>query len=122
MKLSKQTEDAIDVLVYMGQRGGQMTAQEAKAALGRRGEMWSVLRTLSQAGILISKIGRTGGFALAKPLKEVTLMDVIVAVEGVLFPGTGDGNGASSVASVMLRDAVCNVASSLAMRDLVEAA
>jgi len=122
MKLSKQTEVAIDALVYMGRRGEQVTAQDVEAALGRRGEMWSVLRSLSLAGIVESKVGRTGGFVLAKPLKEVSLLDVIVAVEGLVFPSTNNGEGASCLASAMLRDAVNDVAASLSVRDLVEAA
>ena len=31
MKLSKQTEVAIDALVYMGRRGEQVTAQDVEA-------------------------------------------------------------------------------------------
>lgn len=122
MKLSKQTEMAIDALVYINRRGEQVTAQEVEAALRQRGEAWSVLRALSLAGILTAKVGRTGGFSLAKPLRDVTLLDVIVAVEGLVFPGTNNGEGASCVASTMLRDAVSDVASSLSVRDLVEAA
>ena len=122
MRLSKQTEVAIDALVYIGRRGEQVTAQEVDAAIGRKGDTWSALRALSLAGIVASKVGRNGGFLLARPLKEVTLLDVIVAVEGLVFPGAGNGEGASCVASAMLRDAVSDVAASLSVRDLVEAA
>ena len=104
MKLSRQTEVAIDALVYMGRRGEQVTAQEVEAALGRRGDMWSALRALSLAGIVASKVGRNGGFVLARPLEEVTLLDVLTAIEGPVFPVARDGTKPSELASALLFD------------------
>ena len=106
MKLSKQTEVAIDALVYMGRRAEQVTAQEVDAAIGRKGDTWSALRALSLAGIVASKVGRTGGFVLAKPLKEVTLLDVLTAIEGPVFPVARDGTKPSELASALLFDLV----------------
>jgi len=106
MRLSKQTEVAIDALVYMGRRGEQVTVQEVEAALGRRGDTWPALRALSLAGIVASKVGRTGGFVLAKPLKEVTLLDVLTAIEGPVFPVARDGAKPSELASALLFDLV----------------
>ncbi len=104
MKLSRQTEVAIDALVYMGRRGEQVTAQEVEAALGRRGDMWSALRALSLAGIVASKVGRNGGFVLARPLEEVTLLDVLTAIEGPVFPVARDWTKPSELASALLFD------------------
>ncbi|MEW2412466.1 Rrf2 family transcriptional regulator [Streptomyces sp. NPDC046866] len=40
------------------------------------------LQALARAGILASTSGPKGGFRLARPLAEISLMDVVVAVEG----------------------------------------
>lgn len=40
------------------------------------------LQALVRAGILTSTPGRYGGFRLARPAEEITLMDVVGAVEG----------------------------------------
>ena len=40
------------------------------------------LQGLSQAGIVISTLGPSGGYRLAKPPAEITFLDVVEAVEG----------------------------------------
>lgn len=40
------------------------------------------LQALGRAGILRSTPGPRGGFRLARPLEEITLLDVVVAIEG----------------------------------------
>ncbi|WP_126636627.1 RrF2 family transcriptional regulator [Embleya hyalina] len=40
------------------------------------------LQALARAGIVASTSGPRGGFRLAKALKDITLMDVVVAIEG----------------------------------------
>ncbi len=40
------------------------------------------LQQLSAAGIVQTKRGRTGGYALARPAEEVTLLDIVEALEG----------------------------------------
>ncbi|MGE5554443.1 MAG: RrF2 family transcriptional regulator [Betaproteobacteria bacterium] len=41
-----------------------------------------ILRSLVKAGIAVSQRGVGGGYALARPPEEVTLLDVVEAVEG----------------------------------------
>jgi Rrf2 family protein len=40
------------------------------------------LQTLARAGITESVAGRSGGVRLARPATQITLMDVVVAIEG----------------------------------------
>jgi Rrf2 family protein len=40
------------------------------------------LQALSRAGIVASSQGRSGGYSLARPAGEVTLLDVVLAVDG----------------------------------------
>jgi len=44
-----------------------------------------ILQDLTYKGLLVSQKGPTGGFALAKPAKEITLYDIIDAIDGTSF-------------------------------------
>lgn len=44
----------------------------------------NIMRQLVKAGILISKNGKNGGFALARPPAEITMNEVVAATEGAL--------------------------------------
>ncbi len=104
MKLAKRTQRAIDALVYIGRRGELVTMQDMNRALGQRGNTWLPVPALLRAGILSSKVGRHGGFVLAQPMDEVTLMDIVTATEGPLFPVARDWTKASKLASAHLFD------------------
>jgi Rrf2 family protein len=43
-----------------------------------------IMNHLVIAGLLQSKRGLQGGYSLAKPAKEITLLDIIEAVEGII--------------------------------------
>ena len=36
-----------------------------------------ILRTLAEGGVLVSQRGRSGGFRLARPAEQITLLDVV---------------------------------------------
>ena len=44
-----------------------------------------ILQDLTYKGLLVSRKGPTGGFALAKSAKEITLFDIIDAIDGSGF-------------------------------------
>ena len=44
-----------------------------------------ILQDLTYKGLLVSQKGPTGGFALAKSAKEITLVDIIEAIDGSGF-------------------------------------
>lgn len=44
-----------------------------------------ILQDLTYKGVLVSQKGPTGGFALAKSAKEITLFDIIEAIDGAGF-------------------------------------
>ena len=46
--------------------------------------MAKILRSLVKAGLLRSTRGVNGGFTLARPTTEISLLDVVVAIEGPL--------------------------------------
>ena len=44
-----------------------------------------ILQDLTYKGLLVSRKGPTGGFALAKSAKEITLFDIVAAIDGSGF-------------------------------------
>ncbi|HEV2619501.1 MAG TPA: Rrf2 family transcriptional regulator [Acidobacteriaceae bacterium] len=44
-----------------------------------------ILQTLTRAGLLVSHAGTNGGYALARPAKEISAFEVIRAIDGPLF-------------------------------------
>lgn len=44
-----------------------------------------ILQRLTHEGLLVSLKGPTGGFALAKPARNITLFDVVNAIDGSSF-------------------------------------
>lgn len=51
-----------------------------------------MLGELRNAKLVISRRGTQGGFLLARPPAEITLLEIIEAVEGELFEFNGNGN------------------------------
>lgn len=57
-----------------------------------------VLQMLARSGLVVSQKGKSGGFLLAKPAKEITPYEVIQAIDGPIsldgcvlgFPGCSD--------------------------------
>jgi len=45
-----------------------------------------ILQQLARSGILISERGRTGGFRLARSANEITLLEIIEAIQGPVRP------------------------------------
>jgi len=63
-----------------GARAG--IAELAKAAEVSTAFLTKVLKRLADAGLIVSYRGPSGGFSLAAPAGDVSLLDVIEAVEG----------------------------------------
>src|SRR5437763_5159407 len=53
----------------------------------------NILGDMRQAGIVRSQRGAEGGYWLAKPAKEISVADIIRAVEGQLVAVRGDAPG-----------------------------
>jgi Rrf2 family transcriptional regulator, iron-sulfur cluster assembly transcription factor len=85
MIFSSATEYAIRGLSELAGRNpaGPMMLDELVAGTGLpRDFVAKIFQKLVRAGILKSAKGRGGGFALARPQHEITLTDIIEAVEG----------------------------------------
>jgi len=84
LDISKSLGYAIHALIYIGtrDRGKLVRASEVAKECGLSvSYMMKILQALRRAGILESTIGVKGGYVLARPLKEITLYDLLIAIE-----------------------------------------
>ena len=83
MKLSAGVEWAVHCCVVLSQAGGPVSAQRLAEFHGiSRTYLAKSLQALSRAGLVVSTEGRVGGYTLARAPEEVTVLDVVLAVEG----------------------------------------
>src|SRR5918993_1225231 len=71
-----------------------------------------ILRNLVTHGILRSTRGVDGGYALVRPPNQISLLQVIEAIEGPYDSSLELGDGLSDEAQLQLRDAFQQVTSS----------
>jgi Rrf2 family protein len=85
MRLSEGVEWSLHCCLTLGWLGNDVPVPAAKLAaifelptayLNKR------LQALVHAGVLASSPGKRGGFRLARPPGQITLMDVVTAIEG----------------------------------------
>jgi Rrf2 family transcriptional regulator, nitric oxide-sensitive transcriptional repressor len=81
--ISQTSEYALRAVVCIGGGVGRPMTTQAIAKLTRvpQGYLSKVLQSLSKAGLVHSQRGLGGGFVLARPLDDLTLLDVINAVD-----------------------------------------
>jgi Rrf2 family protein len=83
--MSEGVEWALHSLLTLGWLGDGGPLPAARLAAGNDlppAYLNKQLQALVRAGLLVSAPGPRGGFRLARPLSEITLMDVVAAVEG----------------------------------------
>ncbi len=89
MKLSKKGIYALRVLPHLAEAYGREPLSAAQLAR-REGipvkYLEQVLTTLRKAGFLVSERGKEGGYSLRLSPQEITLGDVIRAIDGPLAP------------------------------------
>ncbi len=83
--ISQTAEYALRAVVTLAaQRGGPMTTQQiASRTQVPAGYLSKVLQALGRAGLVEGQRGMGGGFALTRPMGEITVLDVINAVDPV---------------------------------------
>ena len=83
--ISDRANAAFHTLAVASCRGGSISAKEAAERLGLSPSyLTKILRTLTAQGILESTRGMGGGFSLARQPEFITLMEVLVALDGPL--------------------------------------
>lgn len=83
LRVSKLTDYAVVVLSQLEAEGGVQTAPGLAIATGvAEPTVAKVLKMLSQAGLVEGLRGARGGYRLLRPLGDLPLSDVIVAIDG----------------------------------------
>jgi FeS assembly SUF system regulator len=84
IRLSKLADYGIVMMTHMARDvGRQQTAPEIAARSHLPLPMTSkILKGLAHAGLLVSHRGAKGGYGLARPAHQISVADVIVALEG----------------------------------------
>ncbi len=93
LTLTKQAEYALRILVHLA--GAERNGHAGEAPRQKAAEISSatsvppafamrVLALLQRRGLLVARAGQHGGYTLAKPACDVTVLEVIEAVEGPL--------------------------------------
>ncbi|HKI76990.1 MAG TPA: Rrf2 family transcriptional regulator [Ignavibacteriaceae bacterium] len=83
---SKKCEYGIQGVLYLAAHMDKdaMPSDEIAKALSIPKEFISkILQSLTESGIVESKKGKNGGFALAKDPKKIRLIDVVAAIDGL---------------------------------------
>jgi Rrf2 family protein len=109
MKLSRASYYAVVALVYLVRHGDRAVASHdiARTEVLPERFLLKVLHPLVRAGVLKSWKGPSGGFRLARSVKEITLLQVIEAVDG---PVTVVGNARNDADALERRlQAVCDL-------------
>lgn len=83
--ISSTAEYALRATVYLGKRYGQSSSriEIAKGTLVPVDYLLKVLKALDNAGIVVSKRGPGGGYALVNSPGQTTVLEVILAVDEV---------------------------------------
>ena len=85
MRTTAKADYAVRAAVELAAVGGLANAEQiAQAQDIPLNFLENILRDLRRAGIVESRRGQAGGYALARPAEEISVADVIRAVEGPL--------------------------------------
>ena len=84
LKMGKLTDYATVIMSYLAQDAGEVhAASELAQVVGISAPTaLKVLKTLARAGLLQSQRGTKGGYQLSRPPAQITMADILQAMEG----------------------------------------
>ena len=83
---SKKCEYGLQAVLYLATKknGNVIPVDEIAKKLNIPKEFVSkILQSLTESGIIYSKKGKSGGFALAKSPQKIRLIDIVTAIDGL---------------------------------------
>lgn len=127
-----KTQYGIRALVHLAMLNGQWAAsgEIAKAQRIPAKYLEGILGQLKNAGLVLSERGKNGGYRLAKPASETTMLDIVKALEGEVKPvGCVDDSGLCEQGSYCLprvfwlglKTAIDSYLASRTLKDIIEA-
>ncbi len=87
MRISAKTDYAVRAVVELAAATGEHPVKSERIATAQEIPLRfleNILVQLRQAGIVVSRRGAEGGYRLARPAQEITVADVIRAIDGPL--------------------------------------
>lgn len=86
LRISERASLALHAVTFLATRGGEpaRVKEVAGALSGSAAHLSKVLQALVRGGLLKGTRGPSGGYRLARPAGEITLLQVVEAVEGPL--------------------------------------
>jgi Rrf2 family protein len=131
MRISARSEYAVRVLLELGMRNGEDVSLNDVARRWRISldYLEQLMPPLKKAGLVRSRRGAKGGYAVAKPLDDITVADILEAFDGpvkVMDCLSNDGEcWASSACAIQdvwceVKQAVDGVLRRVTLADLVE--
>ena len=84
LSLTQTTGYAIKALTALAESGGQcaQTADIAKGAGVPKPYLSKIIQALARAGVVVAKRGAGGGITLCRPPLQISLLEIVEAVEG----------------------------------------
>lgn len=99
MKLSVKVDYACRVLAQLarqyGSEGLAHIEELARTEAVPANYLVQILSELRNGGLIVSRRGKQGGYALARPPEEITLLEIVKVIEGELLEITTAGEGLS---------------------------
>jgi Rrf2 family protein len=88
MQITRQADYAVRAVLYLARLGPNQRAATSQVAKEQRippSFLAKIISQLSIAGLLHTSRGMRGGVALAREAKEITLLDVVEAIDGPIW-------------------------------------
>jgi Rrf2 family protein len=88
MQITRQADYAVRAVFYLAQMGQERraaTSQIAKVQQIPPSFLAKIVSQLSVAGLLQTSRGARGGVSLAKPPEQISLLDVVEAIDGPIL-------------------------------------
>ncbi len=112
MKLSRTVDYAVRATLELARQSEQAPVPCSQlAAAGKMPERFllQILRNLVTHGILRSTRGVEGGYTLVRPIDEISLLDIIEAIEGPMEPASESGSEEEGEEQRRLAEAIRSV-------------
>ena len=124
MKISRSTGYALVAVGYIAQyykEGAVLASRVSKQYNIPLEYLLKILQQLVRANVLRSKRGPRGGFFLARPAENITLLEIIEAVDGPLFSHLSLAEQTNNEPFSLKMEKVCRTATEK-VRDIFSAA
>lgn len=121
MQITRQADYAVRAMIYLAQQGPDHRASTGQIAQDRQippSFLAKIVSQLSVAGLLQTSRGARGGVSLAKSPNEISLLDVVEAIDGpiLLNDCVGDHSACSFGSSCPMKPVWCDAQQELVTR------